>query len=73
MFCIVAPMSKDPKKIVEELVEMLGKPRAERLLIEADVSPSLAGKLVRGTYPSQIGILVGAAIAKAREAAAKAS
>ncbi len=70
---IVFFMNKDPKKIVEELVEMLGKQRAERLLIEADISPSTAGKLVRGKYPSQIRFLMGAAIAKAREAAAEAS
>jgi hypothetical protein len=62
-------MSKDPKKVVQELVRLVGKPRAERLLIEADVSPSTAGKLVRGTYASEVGLLIASAIEKAKEAA----
>lgn len=66
-------MSKDPKRVVQEIVDLVGKRRAERILINADVSPSVAGKLVRGKYDSEIGVLVAAAIDKARAAATKAS
>lgn len=62
-------MSKDPKKTVKEIIQLVGKPKAEKLLIGADVSPSTAGKLVRGTYESEVGALVAAAIERAREAA----
>lgn len=66
-------MSKDPKDLVKEIVSKVGKPKAERILIACDVSPSTAGKLVRGTYASEVGALVAAAIAKAMSVADKAS
>lgn len=66
-------MSKDPKDVVQEIVQLVGKPKAERLLIIADVSPSTAARLVRGTYESEVGTLVAAAIEKARAAAVQAS
>lgn len=62
-------MSKDPKEIVGEIIRLVGKPAAERLLITAKVSPSTAGKLVRGKYSSEIGILIAEKIEKARLAA----
>lgn len=62
-------MSKDPKQLVQEMVRRLGKREAERLLINARVSSSVAGKLIRGTYPSEVGELVAAAIEKAHAAA----
>lgn len=64
-------MVKDPKDTVQEIVSELGKAKAERLLIAHDVSPSAAGKLVRGTYASEVGALLSAAIERARVAARK--
>lgn len=66
-------MAKDPKKIVEEIVKQVGKRQAQKLLVEADISNSVASKLVHGLYPSRVGVLVGAAIERARVAALKAS
>lgn len=66
-------MSRDPKEVVQEIVELVGKREAVRLLVVADVSTSVAGKLVRGVYESEVGALVAAAIEKARAAAAQAS
>lgn len=62
-------MSKDPKEIVSEIVKLVGKSRAEKLLIRADASPSVAGKLTRGTYESEVGDLLAGAIRRAREMA----
>lgn len=66
-------MSKDPKRVVEEMVQLIGQRRAERLLIAQEISPSLAGKLARGTYESEVGPLIAAAIERARTAASQAS
>ena len=66
-------MSKDPREIVQELVQMIGKRKAERLLISENISPSVANKLARNAYPSEIGELVAAAILRAKEAALRAS
>jgi hypothetical protein len=62
-------MVKDPKVTVREMIGLVGKTMTERLLIKQDVSPSTAGKLVRGTYNSEVGILIAAAIERARKAA----
>jgi len=62
-------MIKDPKAVVREIIQLVGKPEAERLLIDAGVSPSLAAKLKRGKYRSEIGRLVAEAIARAKEKA----
>lgn len=62
-------MSKDPLKMVEEMVSKVGKPKAERLLIEHEISPSMAYKLVRGKYENEIRSLYATAIEKAFEAA----
>lgn len=66
-------MNKDPREIVQEIIKMVGKRKAERLLIHEKISPSVASKLARGAYPSEIGELVADAILRAKEAAAKAS
>lgn len=62
-------MSKDPKEVVREMIGLVGKTRTERLLITAEVAPSTAGKLVRGTYDHVVGEFVAERIAKARAAA----
>lgn len=62
-------MHKDPKQTVMEIVQMVGRPEAERLLISEKLSPSLATKLVRGLYESQVRALVADAIERAKEAA----
>lgn len=62
-------MTKDPKIVVKEIVQLVGKRRAEKLLVQADVSTSMAGKLVRDKYDSEIGVHIAAAIEKARTAA----
>jgi hypothetical protein len=66
-------MSKDPLKMVEQIIEKVGKPRATRLLIEQEISPSMASQLVRGKYESEIRALYVAAIERAREAAGQLS
>lgn len=64
-------MSKDPKEIVREIVDMVGKSKAVRLLVKADASPSVAGKLTRGTYASEIGDLLAGAIRRAHQMASE--
>lgn len=66
-------MSKDPKTVVQEIVQLVGQRRAERFLIAEEISPSLAGKLARGNYESEVTLLTAAAIERARVAAAQAS
>jgi hypothetical protein len=63
-------MDRDPKKVVKEIVQLVGKRKAERLLIGENVSPSTAGKLTRGKYESAVGDLIATAIANARAKAA---
>ena len=65
----IGPMKKDAKMVVKEIVSLVGKPRAERLLIANEISPSMAGKLIRGTYKYEVGTLFAAAIERARLAA----
>lgn len=64
-------MSKDPKKVVREMLGLVGKTRTERLLIAAEISPSSAGKLVRGKYESAVGEMLAEKIERARLAAAQ--
>jgi hypothetical protein len=64
-------MSKDPKGIVKEIIKLMGEPEAERLLIEAGLSPSLAAKLKRGKYKSEVGRLAADAIARAKAKAVR--
>lgn len=62
---------RNAKTTVSEIIRLVGKSEAERLLIAAEVSPSTAGKLVRGTYLSEVGRFIAGAIEKAREDAVK--
>jgi hypothetical protein len=62
-------MLNGPKKQVSEMIELVGKSEAERLLILAKVSPSMAGKLIRGTYKSVIGRPIAACIENAHKQA----
>ena len=55
--------------MVEEMVSKVGQPKAERLLIEHEISPSMAYKLVRGKYGYEIRSIYVAAIEKAYGAA----
>lgn len=57
--------------MVEEMVELVGKPAAERLLIEHEISPSMAGQLVRGKYEYKVRAIYLAAIERAHAAAAE--
>lgn len=69
-----SPMSdKDLKEEVQALARLLGKSEARRRLVVEGVSPHTADKLMRGVYPSEIGVLLGSAIRKVLEAAKKAS
>lgn len=62
-------MAKDPKDMVQEIIQLVGKQRARKLLILEDASTSTAIKLVEGTYPYTPGALIAAAIKRAREKA----
>lgn len=64
-------MVKDPTDAVREMLEKVGRPETERLLIAQKISPSMAYKLVRGTYESKPGAFFVAAIERARQAAEK--
>ena len=39
-------MSKDPKAIVQEMVKLVGKRRTKKLLVDEDVSLTLAANLL---------------------------
>ncbi len=64
-------MSKDPKDVIKEMLKLVDRPEAERLLIAQKISPSMAYKLVRGAYVSKPGAFYMAAIERARLAAEK--
>ncbi len=67
-------MIKDPKKLIKELASQVGRPEAKRLLVTEGISVSVADKLVRDVYKSDVGLLVQDAISRAIKAAkAKAS
>lgn len=55
----------DLKQQVQEWASRVGKPKARELLRQEKISPSMAVKLVRGCYPSDVGQLAGAAILRA--------
>ena len=57
------------KQAAMDLAKRVGKPEARRLLVVAGISPHTADKLISGRYTSEVGLLVGAAINRAVEAA----
>lgn len=62
-------MVKDPKAVVDEIAELVGKPEAKRLLINEGVSVSVSDKLVGRRYESEVGTLVRNAVLRALEKA----
>lgn len=62
-------MVKDPKDLVREITDMVGKPEAKRLLVSEGISTSLSEQLVRQVYQSSVKLLVQRAIERAFEAA----
>lgn len=64
-------MIKDPKKIVKEITNQLGKHEARRLLVDEGLSTSIAEKLVGNRYQNEVGQLVRQAILKAYDASKK--
>lgn len=61
-------MIKDPKKVVLEIAQQVGKHEAQRLLVDEGVSTSTAQKLVANRYHFEVGQLVRQAIMRALEA-----
>lgn len=61
-------VTKDLKQAVSELAKRVGKPEARKQLVSAGISLSTAEKLIRETYPSEIGSLLANAISRAIEA-----
>lgn len=59
---------KDMKKAVVMWAEQVGKPEARRHLVVAGISPHTADKLVGNRYPSELGILMCAAVERAMRA-----
>lgn len=64
---------KDPQEQVMEIVALVGKPEAERLLVAEKVSLPIAARLCRGAYDHKIGVFMADAIARARAKAAEMS
>jgi len=64
---------KDFRKTAKDLVRAVGKKEAVRLMVMAGASPSVADKLARNVYPSEIGLLLGRAIEEALTEANKRS
>lgn len=62
---------KNLKQIVKDMAQRVGTLQAHGFLIGEKVSPSTATKLIKGTYPSQVGELLGAAILRADRASRK--
>jgi hypothetical protein len=62
-------MTKDPKKVVMEIAQQVGKHGARKLLVDEGVSTSTADKLVTNRYPNEVGQLVKQAILRAYEVA----
>lgn len=61
-------MVKDPKKLIIEIANHVGKHEARRLLVDEGVSTSTADKLVTNRYKNEVGQLIRQAILKAYEA-----
>lgn len=61
-------MVKDPKKLVMEIANRVGKHGARKLLVDEGVSTSTADKLVCNRYDSEVKELVRQAILRAYEA-----
>ncbi len=66
-------MNMNPKDIVRELVDRVGKREARRLLVISMVAPDTAAKLVNGRYQSEVGDLLGGAIGRANESSKQAA
>lgn len=66
-------MIKDPKKLVMEIADRVGKHGARKLLVDEGVSTSTADKLVGDRYESEVKELVRNAILRAYEAHKKLS
>ena len=62
-------MIKDPRKLVVELAQKVGKHDAQRLLVDEGVSTSTAQKLVGARYHSEVKELTRQAIMRAFDAA----
>jgi len=58
-------MAKDPKILVKEIANHVGKHGARKLLVDEGISTSTADKLVAERYASEVGQLVLAAILRA--------
>ena len=72
MPCYISPMlEKDYKKLAFDMGERLGTAKAHSLLTGQGVSPSTATKLLAGSYPSEIGLLLGSAVVRAERASRK--
>lgn len=65
--------SNELKRKTIEFAKRVGKPEARRLLVVAGISPHTADKIIGGRYPSEIGILLGAAIQRVIEASKQAA
>jgi hypothetical protein len=62
-------MAKDPKELVKQLAQQVGKHEARRLLVEEGVSTSTAEKLVGARYKNEVGLLIKDAVLRALESA----
>lgn len=62
-------MRKDPKDVVTEMVNQVGRHDARRLLVNEGISVSTAEKLVSGRYQPQVGYLITLAVMRAYEEA----
>lgn len=63
--------NRDPKELVQELAESLGKNEAKKFLVAEGISTSTADKLVGNRYASEVRGLVQQAIIRACESARK--
>ncbi len=62
-------MVKDPKLLVKQIANHVGKHGARRLLVDEGISTSTADKLVGNRYSNEVGQLVTQAIHRAYEVA----
>lgn len=60
-------MNKDPKKVVMEIANHVGKHDARKLLVDEGISTSTADKLVANRYKNEVGQLIKQAILRAYE------
>ena len=64
-------MIKGQDDLIDEVVLLVGKPEARRLLVAEGVSVSTATKLIGGKYESVFGLLLKRAVQSALENAKK--